>query len=113
MASAGAIFAVHATALGSAGKAAPVSASAISSPAGFSVFTKTDVAKPDERVASIATDLGATPVDLERFEVLAGDLGPFRSRLISFPAMSGRNVCYSFLDPRPRCRERVAALVRT
>jgi hypothetical protein len=98
MASAGAVLATQADDVGGADKAALGSTLAAPSPAGFSVFTKTDsAAKPDEEVASIATDLNATAADLQHFQVLADHLGSFQSTLIAFPAMSGRNVCYSLL----------------
>ena len=97
MASAGAVLALNANDVGSTDEGAPGSILPASSPAGFSVFARAESAKPDEEVTSIATDLNATAADRDHFQVLADNLGSFQSRLMAFPAMSGRNVCYSLL----------------
>jgi hypothetical protein len=97
MASAGAVLASHAT-LGSADKATARSTLGPPGLEGFSVFANTGTAvEPDATVEPIAADLGATAADQQSVHVLANDLGTFRSRLVAFPAMSGRNVCYSLL----------------
>ena len=99
MASAGAVLASHAH-LGSADKVTARSTSGPAGLEGFSVFTNTATAvEPDATVKTIAADLGATAADLQYFHVLGDGLGTFRSRLVAFPATSGRNVCYSILGP--------------